>query len=78
MPPCIVLYTLQYIVGVQSEKSGFASWQTNEPFHRKENYGLGELTCGVCEIYGNSQQFLPFTCGAGLGISLWKTAVRIE
>ena len=23
---------------------------TNEPFHRKENHGHGELTCGCCQV----------------------------
>ena len=29
-------------------------YSTNEPFHRKENHGLGELTCGYLGVGGGS------------------------
>ena len=40
---------------------------TNEPFHRKENHGLGELTCG-CQGRGGGR-------GGGRGMD-WDLGVK--
>ena len=34
--------------------SGFLTYGTNEPFHRKETHGLGEQTCGCQRGGGGS------------------------
>ena len=34
----------------------YLTYSTNEPFHRKENHGLGEETCG-CQGGGNGMDW---------------------
>ena len=45
-------------------------YSTNEPFHRKENHGLGKQTCGCLMRGGGS--------GRGSGAGAYQTQLRID
>ena len=40
--------------------SGYLIYNTNEHFHRKENHGLGEQTCGCQGVGGGSRMDWEF------------------